>query len=111
MVPSSVRDSDYELLIAGRAIKHAPASVVGCSAGAATARSRGGLILLYHRLTRPAVDPWGLSVSPERFSEQLSVLRRRAKPFRSRGLVSSLQTGEPTSAKARGGHLRRRLCR
>jgi len=59
--------------------------------------ARRGLILLYHRLTRPAVDPWGLSVSPERFSEHLSVLRRRAEVVPLSTLISSLQTGDPAA--------------
>ena len=34
-------------------------------------------ILMYHRIAMPAVDPWGLSVSPERFAEQVQALRAR----------------------------------
>jgi peptidoglycan/xylan/chitin deacetylase (PgdA/CDA1 family) len=33
------------------------------------------LILMYHRVAAPAVDPWALSVSPDRFAAQLEVLR------------------------------------
>jgi hypothetical protein len=36
-------------------------------------RRRGGpAILMYHRIATPDVDPWGLSVSPKRFAEQVS---------------------------------------
>lgn len=38
---------------------------------------RRGVILLYHRVARPARDPWGLCVSPERFAEQMAWLARR----------------------------------
>src|SRR6516162_10003870 len=39
-------------------------------------RPRGGpAILMYHRIATPDVDPWGLSVSPERLAEQVQALR------------------------------------
>jgi hypothetical protein len=34
-------------------------------------------ILMYHRIATPDVDPWGLSVSPERFAEQVETLSVR----------------------------------
>jgi peptidoglycan/xylan/chitin deacetylase (PgdA/CDA1 family) len=34
------------------------------------------VILMYHRIATPAVDPWGLCVSPERLEAQLLRLRR-----------------------------------
>ena len=37
---------------------------------------RGPAILMYHRVTTPAADPWGLCVSPTHFGEQLDVLAR-----------------------------------
>ena len=41
-------------------------------------RRRGGpAILMYHRIATLEVDPWGLSVSPERFAEQVQALRAR----------------------------------
>lgn len=47
----------------------------------------GAYALLYHRIARVSVDPWGLAVSPEHFADQMSVLRRRAHPIRFRDLV------------------------
>jgi len=44
-----------------------------------TMRSAAGprpLILIYHRIDTPEIDPWGLSVSPARFAEQIELLRR-----------------------------------
>jgi peptidoglycan/xylan/chitin deacetylase (PgdA/CDA1 family) len=37
-------------------------------------RAGGPAILMYHRIATPEVDPWGLSVSPERFAEQVQAL-------------------------------------
>jgi peptidoglycan/xylan/chitin deacetylase (PgdA/CDA1 family) len=39
------------------------------------------LILLYHRIAYPGVDPWSLCVTPECFSEHMEVLRRIAHPL------------------------------
>ncbi|MGE5277199.1 MAG: polysaccharide deacetylase family protein [Acidobacteriota bacterium] len=52
---------------------------------------RGGLILLYHRIAVPPVDPWRLSVSPAHFAEHLQVLKRRGALFRIRELAAALQ--------------------
>lgn len=35
------------------------------------------VILMYHRIAEPALDPWGLAVSPGKFEEQLAMLNRR----------------------------------
>lgn len=41
---------------------------------------RHSLVLCYHRVAAPAArDPWSLRVAPERFREQLEVLRRHAE--------------------------------
>jgi len=37
-------------------------------------RGSGPLILMYHRVAEPAVDPWGLAVSPANFRSQLDAL-------------------------------------
>ena len=39
------------------------------------------LILAYHRIARPRVDPWRLSVSPERFREQLRSIKASRLPM------------------------------
>src|SRR5690349_8149066 len=40
-----------------------------------------GLILMYHRVAEPDLDPWGLSVSPDHFAEQLDVIKRYFRPM------------------------------
>jgi peptidoglycan/xylan/chitin deacetylase (PgdA/CDA1 family) len=52
------------------------------------------LILVYHRVGRPKTDPWQMSVSPERFAEQLQVLRRQAHPMTLQELIQALGTGK-----------------
>ena len=49
--------------------------------GAAEARQRKGLILLYHRVASPECDPQQLCVSPENFAAQLPVLKQVARPL------------------------------
>jgi peptidoglycan/xylan/chitin deacetylase (PgdA/CDA1 family) len=42
-------------------------------------RRSSPVILMYHRIAQPPVDPWGLAVAPTRFRDQLKVLARRRK--------------------------------
>ncbi|MBF0490299.1 MAG: polysaccharide deacetylase family protein [Candidatus Omnitrophica bacterium] len=39
-----------------------------------------GLILMYHRVVDLKSDPWSLCVSPERFEEQMQVIKRYTQP-------------------------------
>jgi peptidoglycan/xylan/chitin deacetylase (PgdA/CDA1 family) len=39
------------------------------------------LILMYHRVAAPQLDPWELSVAPDRFAAQLEVLRASRHPL------------------------------
>lgn len=48
------------------------------------------LILIYHRVTEMASDPWMLSVSPHNFAEQLEVIRKHELPISLRGLNAAL---------------------
>jgi peptidoglycan/xylan/chitin deacetylase (PgdA/CDA1 family) len=57
--------------------------------------SGGTLVLLYHRVATPAVDPWRLGVSPAHFAEHLAVLRRLARPIALRELAAALRAGRP----------------
>jgi peptidoglycan/xylan/chitin deacetylase (PgdA/CDA1 family) len=41
---------------------------------------RGHVILMYHRINRTGIDPWGLCVDRSNFSEQLKVLANLANP-------------------------------
>ncbi len=51
------------------------------------------LILMYHRVAAPTVDPWGLAVSPDRFAAHLQVLRRYRTPLAMSAFVRRLQDG------------------
>jgi peptidoglycan/xylan/chitin deacetylase (PgdA/CDA1 family) len=62
--------------------------------------SRGALILVYHRISESALDPWSLSVSPDHFAEHLAVLRRSFHPTSLRVLARSLQDGTKLQPKS-----------
>jgi peptidoglycan/xylan/chitin deacetylase (PgdA/CDA1 family) len=49
---------------------------------------------MYHRIATPDVDPWGLSVSPERFAEQVQALRARRTMLSMDAFVARLQSGD-----------------
>jgi peptidoglycan/xylan/chitin deacetylase (PgdA/CDA1 family) len=55
-------------------------------------RSPRPVLLMYHRVAAPAVDPWGLAVHPDRFEAHLDVLRRRTVLSVSE-IVRQLQSG------------------
>lgn len=50
-------------------------------------------ILMYHRVAEPERDPWGLAVSPQRFEEQMAVLKKCAQPIRLGELIQQLRSG------------------
>lgn len=51
------------------------------------------LILMYHRIATPVVDPWELSVAPDRFAAQLEVLRVSRRVLALRELVDRAMHG------------------
>jgi peptidoglycan/xylan/chitin deacetylase (PgdA/CDA1 family) len=57
-------------------------------------RRGGPAILMYHRIATPDLDPWGLSVSPERFTEQLHVLRACRTILSMDCFVARLRSGD-----------------
>ena len=65
----------------------------------ATAMTQPPLILMYHRIAQDDVDPWRLCVSPDNFSAQLELLRRRRRPMPLAELTRELEQGRcPRSA-------------
>jgi len=63
--------------------------------------ARGALILIYHRISESALDPWSLSVSPNHFAEHLAVLQRSFHPTSLQDLAQSLRDG----SKLRSGSI------
>jgi peptidoglycan/xylan/chitin deacetylase (PgdA/CDA1 family) len=55
-------------------------------------RPPGPVILMYHRVASPSIDPWGLAVAPDRFRDQLQVLARRRKILAMEGFVAALES-------------------
>lgn len=51
------------------------------------------LILMYHRVASPAVDPWSLAVHPDRFEAHLQLLRSQRTPLTVSGMVRRLDEG------------------
>jgi peptidoglycan/xylan/chitin deacetylase (PgdA/CDA1 family) len=52
------------------------------------------IVLMYHRVATPSVDPWNLSVSPARFSEQLAILARARRVVPMHWLAARLAEGK-----------------
>lgn len=57
------------------------------------ARRAGPVVLMYHRIARPAADPWGLAVSPENFRSQLRALKQRRVPLAMDDFADRLRSG------------------
>ena len=51
------------------------------------------VILMYHRVADVGLDPWGLCVSPRRFSEQMDAIKRIATPISLVEFVRGLESG------------------
>jgi peptidoglycan/xylan/chitin deacetylase (PgdA/CDA1 family) len=49
---------------------------------------------MYHRVSEPDLDPWGLSVSPDHFAEQLEVIKKYFHPLSMQELLGHLQHGK-----------------
>jgi peptidoglycan/xylan/chitin deacetylase (PgdA/CDA1 family) len=54
--------------------------------------ARGALILVYHRISESALDPWSLSVTPDHFAEHLAILRRSFHPRSLQEVAQSLHS-------------------
>ena len=63
--------------------------------------SSKGVILMYHRVAEPDIDPWGLCVAPRHFAEHLEVLRKYAHPISLQQLAQAHRNGNiPSRAVA-----------
>jgi len=51
------------------------------------------IILMYHRIADPPIDPRGTAVSPGRFAEQLQILKESFTPISLADLVIALRSG------------------
>jgi hypothetical protein len=56
------------------------------------------LILMYHRKTDVANDPYLLAVTPQHFGEQRELLRKHYRPLRLDELLAALKSGRKLSA-------------
>lgn len=56
------------------------------------------IVLMYHRITKPACDPWQLSVSPEYFKEHIQLLRENYR------IVSLLDLSEQVQKRKLKDH-------
>ncbi|GLQ53669.1 hypothetical protein GCM10010862_09280 [Devosia nitrariae] len=56
---------------------------------------------MYHRVARPTHDPWEIAVAPERFSDQMRMLRQTRTPLAMGEFVDRIAAGTlPTNAVA-----------
>jgi peptidoglycan/xylan/chitin deacetylase (PgdA/CDA1 family) len=62
-----------------------------------SAQAPGGLILTYHRVGSPQIDPQRLSVTPAHFADHLALLRRHLHVVSLRELVRRLSAGQTVS--------------
>lgn len=58
------------------------------------AASQSPILLMYHRINRIKCDPWALCVTPERFSEQLAVLKQERDVVPLSWLAGELNRGK-----------------
>jgi peptidoglycan/xylan/chitin deacetylase (PgdA/CDA1 family) len=47
--------------------------------------------MMYHRISEPDLDPWGLCVSPEHFAEQMEIINKYFHPLSMQDLLRHLQ--------------------
>ena len=66
---------------------------VGMTGTAVTPVDAKAIILMYHRITCAELDPWGMCVSPENFSEHLAAIKAIATPMSLVDYARSLVAG------------------
>jgi peptidoglycan/xylan/chitin deacetylase (PgdA/CDA1 family) len=55
------------------------------------------LILMYHRVATPEIDPWGLAVAPSNFDEQMAIIAKTRHPVPLSWLASEIKHGRRPS--------------
>ncbi len=53
--------------------------------------TKRAIVLMYHRISEPDIDPWELAVSPSNFEQQLQLLKRNFKLCSIPDIVTNLQ--------------------
>jgi len=91
------RDPGYEVTITVRAVKPESSDAVPrvdktsqAVRYLGTSSNSKALILMYHRVAEGFSDPWSLCVSPQRFAQQLEVLRKHTEIMPLQGLVEAV---------------------
>jgi peptidoglycan/xylan/chitin deacetylase (PgdA/CDA1 family) len=57
-------------------------------------RNRKAVVLLYHRVAQPCIDPWQLAVSPHNFEDHLQVLQKKYNVISVEELLMCLEKGK-----------------
>ncbi len=93
-------DPGYTVTIAVRATKRADTASTAVTASdqapaiVSYRTSRPSVaVLTYHRIVEDDVDPWSLSVTPQRFAEQLAAIREVAMPLPLAEALARIQDG------------------
>jgi peptidoglycan/xylan/chitin deacetylase (PgdA/CDA1 family) len=83
-------DPFYPLLVGVRAQRPSAAPL---AVGVRNAVQGSAAVLLYHRVSQPTIDPWGLCVTPEDFRAQMTLVAREYRPMSLVELAAGVREG------------------